>query len=71
MTSSITSLRVTSMRWENLLHRERLLRMANFRLDCRLSGRVDADDILQETYIDAAHRLHHYIEDPQNHFSYG
>ena len=34
-------------------HRERLWRMVHFRLDRRLQGRVDADDILQEAYLDA------------------
>ncbi len=41
-------------------HRPRLWRMAHFRLDPRLRGRVDADDILQEAYIEAAKRLHHF-----------
>lgn len=43
-------------------HRERLWRMVHFRLDRRLQGRVDADDILQEAYLDGAKRLHHLIE---------
>lgn len=43
-------------------HRERLWRMVNFRMDRRLHGRVDADDILQEAYIDALQRLPHYLE---------
>jgi RNA polymerase sigma-70 factor (ECF subfamily) len=41
-------------------HRERLWRMVNFRIDRRLLGRVDADDVLQETYMAAAARLQHY-----------
>lgn len=45
-------------------HRDRLWRMVNFRLDRRLAGRVDADDILQEAYLDAAQRISHYLEDP-------
>lgn len=48
-------------------HRDRLWRMVNFRLDRRLGGRVDADDILQEAYLDAA-RIHHYLEDPSKSF---
>ena len=51
-----------------LMHRERLWRMVNFRLDRRLAGRVDADDILQEAYLDAAQRVHHYLEDPSKSF---
>jgi RNA polymerase sigma-70 factor (ECF subfamily) len=50
------------------LHRERLWRMVNFRLDRRLLGRVDADDILQEAYLDAAQRVHHFLEDPSKSF---
>lgn len=49
-------------------HRERLWRMVNFRIDKRLSGRVDADDILQEAYLDAAQRVHHYLEDTSRSF---
>ncbi len=42
------------------LHRERLRRMLNFRMDRRLAGRVDAEDILQEAYLDATQRIEHY-----------
>ncbi len=42
------------------MYRERLWRMVHFRLDRRLQGRVDADDILQEAYLDAAKRLDHF-----------
>jgi len=38
-------------------HRGRLLPMVTFRLDPRLLGRIDADDVLQETYVDAQKRL--------------
>jgi len=41
-------------------HRERLWRMVNFRLDRRLHGRVDPDDVLQEGYLAAVKRLAHY-----------
>jgi RNA polymerase sigma-70 factor (ECF subfamily) len=43
-------------------HRERLWRMVHFRLDRRLQGRVDADDILQEAYLDGVKRMHHLVE---------
>jgi RNA polymerase sigma-70 factor (ECF subfamily) len=43
-------------------HRERLWRMVHFRLDRRLQGRVDADDVLQEAYLDAVKRLPHFAE---------
>ncbi len=44
-------------------HRARLWRMANFRLDGRLRGRVDPDDLLQESYLAAVKRLVHYGEE--------
>ena len=44
-------------------HRDRLWRMVSFRLDRRLLGRVDPDDVLQETYLAAAQRLRHYGPD--------
>lgn len=34
-------------------HRERLKRMISLRLDSRLAGRIDASDILQETFLRA------------------
>lgn len=42
------------------LHRERLWRTVNFRLDRRLYGRIDPDDVLQEAYLAAAQRIEHY-----------
>jgi len=44
-------------------HRDRLWRMVNFRMDRRLAGRIDPDDVLQEAYLAAATRLVHYAED--------
>ena len=44
-------------------HRERLQRMERFRLDPRLVGRMDAEDVLQEAYIEAGKRLHAYRGD--------
>jgi len=41
-------------------HRERLWQMVRFRMDRRLTGRVDEDDVLQEAYLDAATRLRHF-----------
>ncbi len=49
-------------------YRDRLWRIVNFRLDRRLLGRVDADDILQEAYLDAATRIEHYLNDPATTF---
>jgi RNA polymerase sigma-70 factor (ECF subfamily) len=48
------------------LHRDRLWRMVSFRLDPRLTGRIDADDILQEAYVDAARRISSYEHDGQS-----
>ncbi|MGA2059889.1 MAG: sigma-70 family RNA polymerase sigma factor [Thermoguttaceae bacterium] len=44
-------------------HRERLWRMVGFRMDRRLLGRVDPDDVLQEAYLAAAQRIEHYGND--------
>src|SRR5262249_53019025 len=43
-------------------YRERLKRMVRLRLDRRLSGRVDASDVLQEAYLEAYKRLPEYSE---------
>ena len=45
--------------------RGRLERIVRFRLDPRLFGRVDVDDVLQETYLETLQRLPHYFRDPQ------
>ncbi len=39
--------------------RERLRRVVQFRLDPRLLGRLDADDVLQEAYLSAARQANH------------
>ena len=44
-------------------HRDRLWKIVNFRLDHRLRGRVDADDILQESYMSAVKRLEFFLHD--------
>ncbi len=36
------------------MHRPRLERMVNLRMDHRLHARIDASDVLQEAYIDLA-----------------
>jgi RNA polymerase sigma-70 factor (ECF subfamily) len=38
--------------------RPRLLRMVQFRLDPRLGGRVDAEDVVQDVFLDARQRLY-------------
>lgn len=44
-------------------YRERLWRIVSFRMDQRLAGRVDADDILQEAWLDAEKRIEHFLYD--------
>ncbi len=39
------------------LHHERLLQFIRFRLDSRLQARIDAEDVLQDAYIDAEKRI--------------
>ncbi len=43
-------------------YREPLERMIEFRLDDRVRGRVDCDDVLQEAYIELARRLPEYLD---------
>ncbi|MEM7783546.1 MAG: sigma-70 family RNA polymerase sigma factor [Planctomycetota bacterium] len=44
-------------------NRERLWRTVQVRMDQRLYGRVDPDDILQEAYMDAMKRVGHFAEE--------
>ncbi len=46
------------------LHRSRLRRLIDFRLDSRLRGRVDPSDVLQDLFVDAAKRVDHYVRGP-------
>ncbi len=43
---------------------DRLLRMIEFRLDRRLSGRVAPEDILQDAWMEVDRRLQTYIDSP-------
>jgi RNA polymerase sigma-70 factor (ECF subfamily) len=45
-------------------YRDRLRRMVRLRLDRRLSGRLDASDVLQETYLEFARRFPDYADSP-------
>lgn len=45
-------------------YRDRLGRMVRFRMDSRLSGRVDPEDILQEAYLEVARRVQGYVDQP-------
>lgn len=46
-------------------YRPQLERMVDFRMDRRLLGRVDAADILQDSYIEIARRVDSFLKDPQ------
>jgi RNA polymerase sigma-70 factor (ECF subfamily) len=43
-------------------HRDGLRRMVRLRLDPRLAGRVDPDDVLQDAYLEIHRNLHTYWE---------
>ena len=49
-------------------HRERLWWTVHFRLDPRLTSRVDPDDVLQEAYLKAASRTQHFVYDTETSF---
>ena len=42
-------------------HRDRLRRMVDLRMDARLQGRVDASDVLQDAFLDAATQLDAFL----------
>jgi RNA polymerase sigma-70 factor (ECF subfamily) len=46
--------------------RDRLRRMVQFRLDPRLVGRVDPEDVVQDVFVDAQKRLYAFREDAQS-----
>lgn len=50
-------------------HREALRRLVRWRLDRRLSGRLDPSDVLQEVYLDVARRVPGYLARPTMPFS--
>ena len=43
---------------------QRLQKMIRLRMDSRLRGRVDSEDLLQETWIEATRRLPEYVSNP-------
>lgn len=45
-------------------HRQRLRRMVQLRISPLLRGRIDASDVVQESFLDAWKRLDEYIEKP-------
>lgn len=45
-------------------YRDQLQRMVDFRIDRRLSGRIDSADVLQEAYLEVARRIAEYLNQP-------
>ena len=45
-------------------YRSQLHRMVEFRLDRRLRGRVDASDVLQDAFLDAAKHVDRFLDQP-------
>ena len=50
------------------MHRSRLEKIVRFRMDRRLFGRVDPDDILQEAFVDGQRRLENLRNSPTQSF---
>lgn len=50
------------------LHRPQLFRIADFRMDNRLKGRLDTDDVLQQAFLDAQKRISNLQKSPTNSF---
>jgi RNA polymerase sigma-70 factor, ECF subfamily len=46
-------------------YRDRLYRMVELRMDPRIQGRLDASDVLQDGFLDAAVRLDGYLRRPE------
>src|SRR5438132_888293 len=49
-------------------YHDQLLKMIRLRMDRRLNGRVDSEDILQEAYLDASQRLQDFAAHPPTSF---
>ena len=50
------------------LHRDKLRRMVQVRMDQRLNGRIAPSDVLQEAYIDALKRHPHFFDKENQNF---
>jgi len=46
------------------VYRRRLVSIVDFRMDRRLIGRVDTEDVLQEAWLEIARRLNDYLSKP-------
>jgi RNA polymerase sigma-70 factor, ECF subfamily len=47
------------------LHRPRLWRLVRFRMDRRLLGRIDPDDVLQEAFLVGSRRIESFLTEPE------
>lgn len=45
-------------------HRQKLLRMIRVRLDGRIVGKVDSEDILQDAFVETSRRIQDYLDRP-------
>ena len=45
-------------------YRSRLVRMVAVRIDCRVLGKVDIEDVLQDAFVQAARRVGDYLDRP-------
>ncbi len=46
-------------------YRERLKRMVDVRMNQKLRGRLDASDVIQNTFVEAARTLENYLDNPK------
>lgn len=46
-------------------YRQPLREMVRMRLGSQLAARIDPSDVLQETYVDASHKIHQYVQNPR------
>ncbi|QEG21440.1 sigma-70 family RNA polymerase sigma factor [Mariniblastus fucicola] len=46
-------------------HRDRLKRMVGLRMNQKLQGRLDASDVIQDTFVEASRALEGYLDNPK------
>lgn len=56
--------------WQELLepHRHKLRKMVAIRMDARLQSRIDASDVVQESFLEAWNRLEEFLRDRKTSF---
>ena len=60
LTESPAKIDQDSIAGQFTIHRERLVRTARYRIDPRLLGRVDPEDVVQQSYLECLKRLKHF-----------